>query len=63
MKDNTIKKAVSSNNTLFYIVLCKQQRQSRVWRNSLSEDTKQLILFKEISGKSVEVDFDGDEVR
>lgn len=28
----------------------------------MSKDTKQLILFKEISGKSVEVDFDGGEV-
>ena len=57
-----MKKAVSSIMVLFYIKLGTPNKQSQVRETAMTQYNKQLMLFKEISGKKVEADFNGGEV-
>ena len=47
---------------MFYIVLAKQKHINKVRETAMNKHTNQMMLFKEISGKKVEVDFNGGEV-
>jgi hypothetical protein len=57
-----MKIAVSSNKYMFYIVLTKKQNVNKIRETAMTKHTNQTMLFKEISGKKVEVDFNGGEV-
>lgn len=47
---------------MFYIVLTKKQNINKVRETAMSKNTNQMMLFKEIYGKKIEVDFNGGEV-
>jgi len=47
---------------MFYIVLTKKQNVNKIRETAMRKNTNQTMLFKEISGKKVEVDFNGGEV-
>jgi hypothetical protein len=47
---------------LFYIVLAKTNKQNKIRETAMKKNTNQTMLFKEISEKKVEVDFNGGEV-
>jgi hypothetical protein len=47
---------------LFYIVLAKQKHNNKIRETAMSKNTNQMMLFKEISSKNIEVDFNGGEV-
>jgi hypothetical protein len=47
---------------MFYIVLAQTNKQNKIRETAMRKNTNQTMLFKEISGKKVEVDFNGGEV-
>ncbi len=47
---------------MFYIVLTKKLNVNKIRETAMSKNTNQMMLFKEISGKKIEVDFNGGEV-
>jgi hypothetical protein len=47
---------------MFYIVLAKTKNVNKIRETAMEKNTKQTMLFKEISGKKVEIDFNGGEV-
>jgi hypothetical protein len=47
---------------MFYIVLAKTKNVNKIRETAMRKNTKQTMLFKEISGKKVEVDFNGGDV-
>jgi hypothetical protein len=47
---------------MFYICLDQQTKPNQVEKTAMAKDTKQMMLFKDISGKKVEVDFDGGDM-
>ncbi len=47
---------------MFYIALAKTKNVSKIGETVMTHNTNQTMLFKEISGKKVEVDFNGGEV-
>jgi hypothetical protein len=47
---------------MFYIVLAKQKNANQIRETAMTKHTNQTMLFKEIFGKKVAVDFNGGEV-
>ena len=47
---------------MFYIVLAKQKNTNQIRETAMDKHTNQLMLFKEIFGKKVVVDFNGGEI-
>jgi hypothetical protein len=47
---------------MFYIVLAQTNKQNKIRETAMRKNTNQTMLFKEISGKKVQVDFNGGEV-
>jgi hypothetical protein len=47
---------------MFYIVLGKTKNVNKIRETAMRKNTNQMMLFKENSGKKVEVDFNGGEV-
>ena len=47
---------------MFYIVLAKQKNTNKIRETAMDKHTNQLMLFKEIFGKKVVVDFNGGEI-